>query len=69
METAEEVTKAVTVLHNFLLHRENGERNSCYCPPDLIDQEANGILQRGEWRRGTESQGLTDTLFFFISIW
>ena len=42
VQTATEVTKAVVVLHNFLM---TGRIENRYCPIGYIDQEENGFVR------------------------
>ena len=46
-DTAIEVTKAVVILHNFLM---TDWHNNVYCPSNFVDHERNGVFQPGEWR-------------------
>ena len=49
-ENASSLVKAMVCLHNFIMS-ENGQHNTLYCPPDLIDQEdaAHNVIE-GQWR-------------------
>ena len=58
VKTATEVTKAVVVLHNFLMTGRNFENH--YCPIDYVDQEENGHIREGSWRREHNNYGLQD---------
>lgn len=56
-EIAEEATKAIVALHNFLIHISNESRNN-YCPPNYVDREDNGEFIPGEWRTDQANEGL-----------
>ena len=45
LDTAVEVTKAVVVLHNFLV-KDKSQQNP-YCPPNFPDQERDGEIYPG----------------------
>ena len=47
VDTAIEVTKAVVILHTFLM---TDWHNNLYCPSNFVDHERNGVFQPGEWR-------------------
>ena len=59
VNTAEEATKAVIALHNFLMHGRNENRNN-YCPPEFLDREINGTIIPGEWKNYEHNQGLAN---------
>ncbi len=56
VETVNQVTKAVVALHNFLMKSKSEKKH--YCPPDLVDQEVNGVIQEGTWREKTLNAAL-----------
>ena len=49
------ITKACTVLHNYLMHDKQFPSNVSYCPPGFVDQErpqGTRDLEHGEKRLG-----------------
>ena len=56
VEAVVETTKAVVVLHNFLMR---DKRWSSYCPSTLIDQDTDRGMTNGTWRN-TTSSGIID---------
>ena len=46
------ITKAVVVLHNFLMAKRCPEDTHNYCPLKYTDHESAAGQQTGEWRRG-----------------
>ena len=46
------ITKAVVVLHNFLMATRSPEDTHSYCPLNYTDHESAAGQQSGEWRRG-----------------
>jgi len=54
VEHVTEVTKAIVVLHNFLIDDRN-----MYCPLGFADDMRNGVLREGSWRHtfNTTSEG------------
>lgn len=49
VQTAEEIVKACSCLHNWLMDDESAEES--YVPPGLIDEvEADGSIEEGSWR-------------------
>lgn len=61
VEVAVEATKAITVLHNFLMAGRHSEINNSYCPHDYVDVECEGHVREGLWRRqGNNCPGLQD---------
>ena len=52
VEKVKQITKAVVVLHNFLMTENHNNDN---CPPSMIDNYGpNGIIE-GDWQRETQS--------------
>ena len=57
VDTVKQITKAVVVLHNFLMcHRLDNEPYS-YCPPNYVDQEGPAGISAGAWRENTTENG------------
>ena len=52
------VTKASTVLHNYLMHGKQFESSYQYCPPEMVDTETNRGTRPGTWRNEEQSGGL-----------
>lgn len=50
VHVATEATRAVIVLHNYLM-AEKFFSNNAYCPPDFVDLEHNGTIREGAWRQ------------------
>ena len=50
VDVATEATKAVIILHNYLM-AEKSFSNNAYCPPDFVDLEHNGTIREGAWRQ------------------
>ena len=48
------ITKAVVVLHNFLMY-ENESNDENYCPPTYVDQDGPDGLQPGKWRSNQQT--------------
>lgn len=48
VEVATEATKAIIVLHNYLM-AEKSFSNNAYCPQDFVDLEHNGNIREGAW--------------------
>ena len=49
VDTTVAVTKAVIAVHNLLMYGRNFDSRSRYCPPDLVDRDKTGTIQRGSW--------------------
>ena len=47
VDTAVEVTKAIVVLHHFLMNDKNVENRNSYCPPNFLDEDINGDVRPG----------------------
>ena len=58
LETVVEITKAVVVLHNFLMCGRSFGNCNDYCPFTYIDQENRKGLRAGDWRNEASAQGL-----------
>ena len=57
VDTVKLITKAVVVLHNFLMqHRIENEPYS-YCPPNYVDQEGPTGITAGAWREDMTENG------------
>lgn len=52
------VTKASTVLHNYLMHGKEFESQYQYCPPEMVDVETMRGERPGSWRNMEQSGGL-----------
>ena len=52
------ITKACTVLHNYLMHDKQFPSNVSYCPPGFVDQERPQGTRPGAWREEVGNMGL-----------
>lgn len=50
-EVVDNVTKAATALHNYLMHGHQFEPSNWYCLTNFIDNDTPDGLREGEWRR------------------
>eukprot|EP00112_Aurelia_sp_Birch-Aquarium-sp1_P018164 Seg4296.2 transcript_id=Seg4296.2/GoldUCD/mRNA.D3Y31 product="putative nuclease HARBI1" protein_id=Seg4296.2/GoldUCD/D3Y31 len=51
VDKVKDTTKAIVILHNYLINTNNSDAGHSYCPENFIDREGpNGILP-GEWRQ------------------
>ncbi len=55
-----EITKAVVMLHNFLMHGRNDESQSKYFPAGYADKDTAKAVRAGGWRAEEDSLGLID---------
>lgn len=54
LDTVESITKAVVVLHNWIMGHQCSSTN--YCPSDYVDKEdENGNIIPGQWRRDLDN--------------
>ena len=51
------ITKAIVVLHNFLM-KTNAMNNNSYCPSNVVDHEGPSGIRGGEWRKDNDAIGL-----------
>ena len=57
IDTVKQITKAVVVLHNFLMHHRLDNEPYSYCPPNYVDQEGPAGITAGAWRENTTENG------------
>ena len=61
VDTANAVTKAIVVLHNYLMKRTDHSNNFPYYQKELVDRETNdGEIIAGTWRTNVYNHALTD---------
>ena len=54
VETVQNITKACTSLHNYLMSGKSFERDN-YCPPGFADYQSSNGQRNGEWRAVTQN--------------
>ena len=52
-----QITKAVVVLHNFLMHHRHENEPYSYCPQTYVDQESPTGVTSGAWREDITENG------------
>ena len=57
VEKVVSITKAVVVLHNFLMSLRSTKDNYNYCPTNYIDQDAPSGFSAGQWRGEVNDMG------------
>ena len=50
VDKVKDITKAVVILHNFLMNDNNCNPGHSYCPENLTDREEHNGIRPGEWR-------------------
>ena len=48
-------------MHNFLMAHRSRNDSYNYCPFNYVDQEVDGKLKAGEWRKNTDDGGMRPT--------
>lgn len=57
VETVASITKAVVVLHNFLMSLKSTKDKCSYCPSNYVDQDGPTGISAGLWRREASELG------------
>ena len=57
VDTVKLITKAVVVLHNFLMHHRHDNEPYSYCPQNYVDQDGPTGVTAGAWREDITENG------------
>ena len=54
VDKVKDITKAVVILHNYLINDNSCNTGYSYCPENLTDREEHNGIRPGEWRHNQQ---------------